>query len=374
MKMENNLINSFNDRDEIAIIGMAGRFPGANNINVFWQNLQNSLESIDFFTDEELLSTGVEPTLFNDQQYVKAGTVLEDIELFDASFFGFTPRDAEITDPQHRIFMECVWEALENAGYDSATYTGQIGLFAGTAVSNYLLANLYPNQDSIESVGAFPIFIGNDKDHLTTQISYKLDLKGPSVNVQTTCSTSLVAVHLASQSLLNGESDIALAGGVSIEVPQKTGYLYQEGEIHSPDGHCRTFDVQAQGTIFGSGSGVVVLKRLEDAVVDGDRIQAVIKASACVVSGTNEAIIALEKQLSAREIECRLLHTSHAFHSVMMKPILKAFSEVFPTIKLNSPNIRFISNVTGDWITEQQVKGWNKLFICGALVTIEQIN
>jgi acyl transferase domain-containing protein/acyl carrier protein len=280
MDIENNLINSIDDRDEIAIIGMAGRFPGANNIDSFWQNLQNGVESISFFTDEELLSTGVEPTLLSDHRYVKAGTVLEDIELFDASFFGFSPRDAEITDPQHRIFMECVWSALENAGYDSATYTGQIGLFAGTAFSSYLLANLYPNQDFIKSAGEFPIFIGNDKDHLTTQISYKLNLTGPSVNVQTTCSTSLVAVHLASQSLLNGESDIALAGGVSIQVPQKTGYLYQEGEINSPDGHCRAFDAQAQGTIFGSGSGVVVLKRLEDAVVNGDRIHGVIKASA----------------------------------------------------------------------------------------------
>lgn len=280
MEMENNLADSFNNKDEIAIIGMAGRFPGANNVDVFWQNLQNGVESISFFTDEELLATGVEPTLVNDHRYVKAGTVLQDIELFDASFFGFTPRDAEITDPQHRIFMECAWSALEDAGYDSATYTGQIGLFAGTTVSNYLLSNLYPNRDFIKLAGAFPIFIGNDKDHLTTQISYRLNLRGPSVNVQTTCSTSLVAVHLASQSLLNGESDIALAGGVSIQVPQKTGYLYQEGEINSPDGHCRAFDAQAQGTIFGSGSGVVVLKRLEDAVVDGDRIHGVIKASA----------------------------------------------------------------------------------------------
>ncbi|HEY9770599.1 MAG TPA: polyketide synthase [Coleofasciculaceae cyanobacterium] len=280
MDIENNLVDSFHDKDEMAIIGMAGRFPGANNVNIFWQNLQNSIESISFFTDEELLSTGVEPTLLSDHRYVKAGTVLKDIELFDASFFGLTPKDAEITDPQHRIFMECAWSALQDAGYDSATYTGQIGLFAGTTVSNYLLSNLYPNQDFIKSAGAFPIFIGNDKDHLTTQISYKLNLKGPSVNVQTTCSTSLVAVHLASQSLLNGESDIALAGGVSIQVPQKTGYLYQEGEINSPDGHCRAFDAQAQGTIFGSGSGVVVLKRLSDAVVDGDRIHAVIKASA----------------------------------------------------------------------------------------------
>ncbi|MBE9213161.1 acyltransferase domain-containing protein [Plectonema cf. radiosum LEGE 06105] len=280
MENKNNLINSFNDKDEIAIIGMSGRFPDANNIDSFWQNLQNGVESICFFTDEELASTGVDPALLSNHQYVKAGTVLENIELFDASFFGFTPRDAEITDPQHRIFIECVWEALENAGYDSETYTGQIGLFAGTTVSNYLLSNLYPNHDFIKSADTFQLFIGNDKDHLPTQISYKLNLKGPSINIQTTCSTSLVAVHLACQSLLNGESDITLAGGVSIQVPQKTGYLYTEGGINSPDGHCRAFDAQAQGTIFGSGLGVVVLKRLEDAVADGDCIHAVIKASA----------------------------------------------------------------------------------------------
>ncbi|GAA6615700.1 beta-ketoacyl synthase N-terminal-like domain-containing protein [Scytonema sp. NUACC26] len=280
MENKNNFINSISDKDEIALIGMSGRFPDANNIDIFWRNLQNSVESISFFNDEELVSTGVEPALLLDPKYVKAGTVLRDIELFDASFFGFTPREAEITDPQHRIFIECVWEALENAGYDSETYTGQIGIFAGTNVSTYLFSNLYPNHDFIKLADPFQIFIGNDKDHLPTQISYKLNLKGPSVNVQTTCSTSLVAVHLACQSLLNGESDIVLAGGVSIEVPQKTGYLYQEGGINSPDGHCRAFDAQGQGTIFGNGLGVVVLKRLEDAVADGDCIHAVIKASA----------------------------------------------------------------------------------------------
>jgi acyl transferase domain-containing protein/acyl carrier protein len=278
---ENNLINNFdNSEDEIAIIGMAGRFPDANSIDIFWQNLQNGVESISFFTDEELLSTGVDPSLLSDHRYVKAGTVLEDIELFDAAFFGFAPKEAEITDPQHRIFIECVWEALENAGYNSEAYSGQIALFAGTNVSSYLFSNLYPNHDFIKLADTFQISIGNDKDHLPTQISYKLNLKGASVNVQTTCSTSLVAVHLACQSLLNGESDIALAGGVSIEVPQKTGYLYQEGGINSPDGHCRAFDAKAQGTIFGNGLGVVVLKRLEDAVADGDYIHAVIKASA----------------------------------------------------------------------------------------------
>ncbi|MEL7406748.1 MAG: type I polyketide synthase, partial [Cyanobacteria bacterium J06558_2] len=281
MDLEDNLINSINDKDEIAIIGMAGRFPDAKNIDIFWQNLQNGLESVQFFSDEELASNGVDPALFSNPQYVKSGTVLHDIELFDASFFGFTPRNAEITDPQHRIFLECVWSALENAGYNSETYTGQIGLFAGTTVSNYLISNLYSHHDLLRSADTFAIFLGNDKDHLPTQTSYKLNFKGPSVNVQTACSTSLVAVHLACQSLLCGESDTALAGGVSItQVPQKTGYLYQEGGINSPDGHCRAFDAQAQGTIFGSGLGVVVLKRLEDAIADGDCIHAVIKASA----------------------------------------------------------------------------------------------
>ncbi|MBR8839549.1 MAG: acyltransferase domain-containing protein [Stigonema ocellatum SAG 48.90 = DSM 106950] len=275
-----NDVNNLNDRDEIAIIGMAGRFPGAKNVDSFWQNIQDGVESISFFTDEELVFAGIESTVSNDPLYVRAGTVIEDIELFDASFFGFSPREAEITDPQHRLFIECVWSGLENAGYDSERYTGQIGLFAGVAFSAYLFSNLFPNRKLIESAESFQISIGNDKDHLPTQVSYKLNLRGPSVNVQTTCSTSLVAVHLACQSLLNGESDIALAGGVSIKVPQKTGYRYQEGGINSPDGHCRAFDAEAKGTIFGSGLGVVVLKRLEDAVADGDFIHAVIKGSA----------------------------------------------------------------------------------------------
>ncbi|MEG3875943.1 beta-ketoacyl synthase N-terminal-like domain-containing protein [Microcoleus sp. herbarium7] len=278
----NNLseLNRFDGKDEIAIVGMRGRFPGAKDVDIFWQNLRDGVESISFFTDEELISTGTDPAVFNDPKYVKAGTILEDIELFDAAFFGFTPREAEIADPQQRLFLECAWEALENAGYNSDTYSGQIGLFAGVTISSYLFFNLYPNRDLIESVDLFQVLIGNDKDHITTQTSYKLNLKGPSINIQTTCSTSLVAVHLACQSLLNGESDIALAGGVSIQLPQKTGYRYQEGGINSPDGHCRAFDANAGGTIFGSGLGIVVLKRLEDAVAEGDCIHAVIKGSA----------------------------------------------------------------------------------------------
>ncbi len=209
---------------------------------------------------------------------------LTDIELFDAAFFGISPKEAEIIDPQHRLFIECVWEALENAGYNSETYGGQIGLFAGTTLSSYLLTNLFSNfytdLDLLKPAETFQIFVGNDKDHLSTQISYKLNLKGPSVNVQTACSTSLVAVHFACQSLLNGESDIALGGGVSITVPQTTGYYYETGGILSADGRCRAFDANASGTIFGNGLGVVVLKRLEDAIADGDYIHAVIKGSA----------------------------------------------------------------------------------------------
>ncbi|WP_193197111.1 type I polyketide synthase [Nostoc sp. MG11] len=273
--------NNFDDNDEIAIIGINGRFPGANNVDKFWENLRDGVESISHFTDEELLAAGIEPTLLNDPNYVKAGSIMEGIELFDAAFFGFTPREAEITDPQHRIFLESAWEALESAGYDSESYNGKIGVYAGVTNSNYLFTNLYSNQDLMQSVDALNIFIGNEKDNLSTQTSYKLNLTGPSINVQNNCSTSLIAVHLACQSLLNGESDIALAGGVSIaKLPQKSGYQYQEGVLCSPDGHCKTFDAKAKGTVFGDGLGIVVLKRLDDAVADGDFIHAVIKGSA----------------------------------------------------------------------------------------------
>ncbi|MDZ8184115.1 MAG: SDR family NAD(P)-dependent oxidoreductase [Nostoc sp. ChiSLP02] len=273
--------DNFDDRDEIAIIGINGRFPGANNVERFWENLRDGVESISRFTDEELLAAGVEPSLLNDPNYVKAGSIIEGIELFDAAFFGYTPREAEITDPQHRMFLESAWEALESAGYDSESYKGKIGVFAGVTNSSYLFTNLVSNKELIESVDALNIFIGNEKDNLSTQTSYKLNLTGPSINIQNNCSTSLIAVHLACQSLLNGESDLALAGGVSIaKLPQKSGYYYQEGVLHSPDGHCRTFDANAKGTVFGDGLGIVVLKRLEDAIADGDFIHAVIKGSA----------------------------------------------------------------------------------------------
>ena len=271
--------NSINQADAVAVIGMAGRFPGARNVEEFWANLRDGVESISFFSDEELLAVGVHQSQLNDPNYVKAKACIEDPEMFDPHFFGFTPREAAITDPQQRLFMECAWEALEIVGYDSAKYNGSIGAFAGLSMNTYLL-NLYSNRNVLKTFNAFQAIVSNDKDHLTTRVSYKLDLKGPSVNVQTTCSTSLVAVHIACQSLLNGECDIALAGGVSVTLPLKGGFVYQEGGVVSPDGHCRTFDAQAKGTVSGNGLGIVVLKRLEDALRDGDRIEAVIRGSA----------------------------------------------------------------------------------------------
>ncbi|WP_341529473.1 SDR family NAD(P)-dependent oxidoreductase [Nostoc sp. UHCC 0302] len=263
----------------IAIIGMSCSFPGAKNPDAFWQNLQNGIESISHFSEPELAAS-VEPSLLNHPNYVKANAMLSDIDLFDAEFFGFSPREAEIIDPQHRLFLEKSWETLENSGYNPETYQGSIGVYAGVSISTYLIKNLYGNQNLSESVTPYQLVLQNDKDFLSTRISYKLNLKGPSVNIQTACSTSLVAVHLACQSLLSGECDMSLAGGVAIRVPEKTGYLYQEGMILSPDGHCRAFDAQAQGTVSGNGVGVVLLKRLADAIADRDCIHAIIKGSA----------------------------------------------------------------------------------------------
>ena len=265
---------------EVAVVGVAGRFPGARTVEEFWENLRGGVESITFFTREELEAQGVAGATLDDPRLVKAGAFIEGMELFDAKFFGFSPREAEVTDPQHRVFLECAWEALDNAGYDSERFKGAIGVYASVGLNTYLLFNLADHESLLATHSDYQTFIGNDKDFVPSRVSYKLNLKGPSVNVQTACSSSLVAVHLACQSLLNGECDMTLAGGVALKVPAKTGYLHDEQGIDSPDGHCRAFDARAGGTIFGSGVGVVVLKRLADALSDGDHIHAVIKGSA----------------------------------------------------------------------------------------------
>jgi acyl transferase domain-containing protein len=267
------------DTGDIAVIGMAGRFPGAPDTDQFWRNLRDGKESIRFFSDEELLAAGVPAEQIALPNYVKARPVLDDVDLFDAGFFGYSPKEATLTDPQQRVFLECCWHALENAGYAGPAYDGLVGVFAGTNISTYLL-RLHQAGGLDSGISDYQVVIGNDKDSLTTAVSYKLNLTGPSMAVQTFCSTSLLAVHLASQSLRGGESDIALAGGVSIRVPDRIGHLYTEGGMESPDGHVRTFDARAHGSMFGDGAGVVVLKRLADALADGDLVHAVLKGSA----------------------------------------------------------------------------------------------
>ncbi|HWU89278.1 MAG TPA: beta-ketoacyl synthase N-terminal-like domain-containing protein, partial [Kofleriaceae bacterium] len=260
----------------VAVVGMACRFPGAPTVEHFWRNLKEGRESITFFDEDEL-----EPDLRHLSRtpgYVRAGAILDDIDLFDAAFFKMSPREATLTDPQHRLFLECAWTALESAGYGDLDSRGAVvGCFAGSWESSY--AARAAGQVATPS-DEFQALVGAGLDYLTTLVSYKLNLTGESVAVQTACSTSLVAVHYACQSLLNGDLDMALAGGVSIDARQKTGYLYQDGMIFSPDGHCRPFDHLAKGTVRGYGLGLVVLKRLDDALRDRDHIHAVIRRTA----------------------------------------------------------------------------------------------
>ena len=269
----------------IAVIGMSARFPGADNIDQFWRNLRDGVESIRRFTDEELKGFGVNSAKLGDPRFVKAGAILDEIDKFDAAFFGYSPREAEILDPQQRIFLECAWQAMEDAGYSSDAQQNLVGVFAGTSLSTYLLYNLFGEQDSQDT---FQTMIANDKDFLCSRVSYELNLKGPSIDIQTACSTSLVAVHMACQSLLSYQCDIALAGGISVQVPQLTGYYFIPGGISSPDGHCRAFDVQSQGTVFGSGVGIIALKRLADALSDRDTIHAIIKGTAVSNDGSSK--------------------------------------------------------------------------------------
>ncbi|MDU5142213.1 MAG: type I polyketide synthase [Paenibacillus dendritiformis] len=272
---------------EIAVIGMAGRFPGARNIEEYWDNLKNGKESVRFFSDEELEAAGVESELIRNPRYVKAKAVVPDAEWFDSDFFDYSPREAEVIDPQLRIFHECAWEALEHAGYDPEQTNGAIGLFAGASASIYwqLVAMLSRSESTAEQFAALAL---SDKDFLSTRISHKLNLKGPSVNVDSACSTSLLAIHMACRALLTGECRMALAGGVTVTVPRTEGYLYEEGMVSSPDGHCRAFDAKAKGTVGGEGAGIVVLKPLKQAIADGDCIYAVIKGSASNNDGTRK--------------------------------------------------------------------------------------
>ncbi|HEY6351409.1 MAG TPA: beta-ketoacyl synthase N-terminal-like domain-containing protein [Candidatus Angelobacter sp.] len=260
---------------KVAVIGMAGRYPAAGNIEEFWQNLKQGKECITFFPLEELLAAGIDPVLLAHPNYVRAQGVYQGTYLFDAPFFGYTPAEAEFLDPQHRALLECSWEAIEQAGYDPWTYSGRIGMFAGCGQTHYLF-ELLSMPDIWEHTSPFALPTYNDKDFLAARVGYDLNLRGPCVTVQTACSTSLVSIVMACQSVLSYQSDICLAGGVTLSTKECAGYLYQEGGIASPDGHCRTFDADAKGIVGSSGVGVVVLKRLEDAIKDRDTIHAVV--------------------------------------------------------------------------------------------------
>ena len=280
-----------NLEDGIAIIGMAGKFPGAPNLDVFWQNLKAGVESVSTFSDAELEMPA--PT-DNEAHFVRSRAIIEGVDLFDADFFGMNPHEAEYTDPQHRLLLETAWEALENAGYDPAQTESSIGVFAGCSSNSYLLHNLSSNPAFLaeylasQQMGAHPALLGNDKDFLATRISYKLNLRGPSVAVQSACSTSLVAICQACQNLLTFQCDLALAGGVSVTFPQRRGYTYEEGSIVSKDGRCRPFDAAADGTVFGDGVGLVVLKRAGEAMRDGDHICAIIRGFAVNNDGSGK--------------------------------------------------------------------------------------
>ncbi len=273
----------------VAVVGLAGRFPGARDLDDFWNNVRSGTDVLETFSDADLDAAGVIPAVRSNPQFVRRGTVLEGAELFDAGFFGLAPREAQIIDPQHRIFLECAWEALEHAGLSPDDREKSIGVYAGASMNTYLLAHILRDPALIEAVGGYQLMLGNDKDFLCTRVSYKLDLHGPSMTIQTACSTSLVAVEVACRALQMGECDIALAGGVSIGFPQRSGYLYQEGMIFSPDGRCRPFDAGAAGTRAGAGAGIVVLKRLADALADRDTIHAVIRGAAVNNDGAGKA-------------------------------------------------------------------------------------
>ncbi len=287
----------------IAIVGMAGRFPGAADPDAFWRMLRDGAEAVTFFDRDTLLAAGNDPRTIADPAYVAARAVLNGVDLFDAGFFGYSPHEAAEMDPQHRLLLELAWEAMENAGYGAGGDGRRVGVFAGIGLNAYAINNLLPaRRDGADGADLFQLFIGNDKDFAPTRIAYKLGLEGPAVSVNTACSTSLVATRMACQALRTGDCDMALAGGASIIVPQENGYLHQEGAIDSPDGHCRAFDAAAAGTVGGSGGGIVVLKRLDDALADGDTVLAVIRGGAMNNDGRHKAGFTAPSQRGQAEV------------------------------------------------------------------------
>jgi phthiocerol/phenolphthiocerol synthesis type-I polyketide synthase E len=274
------------DEQDIAVVGMAGRFPGAAGVDRLWDNLVAGVESVTRLPARDLRAAGVPAAVHRQPRYVRAAALLDGHDMFDAGFFGYSPREAALMDPQQRVFLECAWTALEHAGHDPGGFPGAVGVYGGAALNSYLYATGVADELREHPI---PTLLANDKDYLTSRVAYKLGLRGPAITVQTACSSSLVAVHLACQALLDGECDMALAGGVAVRVPQRAGYLAEPDGPLSPDGHTRAFDARAQGTLLGSGVAVVVLRPLPEALADGDTVYAVIKGSAVNNDGAAKA-------------------------------------------------------------------------------------
>lgn len=339
------------ENEGFAIIGMTGRFPGAENINEFWEIIKNGTETISEYTREELEKKGVPQELLDDPNYVyKIGTI-PTADMFDASFFGFTPKEADFMDPQHRIFLESCHEALEAAGYYSERYNGSIGVFGGSGPDNYILKNLFQHPDSLRSMGEFQTIVNNGKDFITTHVSYKLNLDGPSMNVQTACSTSMVAIHYACQNLMTYQCDIALAGGAFVHTPRQRGYMYEPGGIFSPKGQCRPFDKNADGTLFGEGVGVVVLKRYQDAIRDNDTIWGIVKGSALNNDGSDKVGYMAPSVTGQSKVIAR----AHSFANV--KPSDISYIEAHGTgTKLGDPiEVKALTKVFREDTSEKEI-------------------
>ena len=283
-----NQSESLKHQECIAIVGIAVRMPGAADVRQFWENLKTGKESISLFNKEEMMAAGVSAEMIDLPNYVAAKGILEGVELFDANFFGIAPREAELMDPQHRVLMECAWAAMEDAGYVPEKYPGRIAVFTSAGMNTYLPVNLMSNPDLLEQVGGFELSIYNDKDFVPTRIAYSMNIKGPAIDIGTACSSSLVSTHLACQHLLTYQSDMALVGGITIHLPQKVGHLHEAGSAYSPDRHCRPFDSTQSGLIDGNGAAVIIVKRLEDAINDGDKIHALIRGSAINNDGSDK--------------------------------------------------------------------------------------
>lgn len=350
---------SESSKDAVAIIGMVGRFPGADSLDQLWSNLRDGKESISFFTPEEL-GPGIEERLRNAPDYVRARGMIDGAELFDPGFFGVSPLEAKVTDPQQRVFLELAYNAIENAGYDPSRYKGLIGVYAGAGDNHYYTRNLLTHPDLLTMAGKLAVEYGNEKDYIALRTAYLLDLRGPAVSINTACSTTLLAVDLAYRALRDYECDMALAGGIDIAVPQRSGFHYTEGGTFARDGHCRPFDADATGTMFCDGAGIVVLKRLSDALKDGDTIYAVLRGSgknnngarpasflAPSVDGQSEAI-AMAQASAGVDVETIGYIEAHGTGTPVGDPIeIQALSNVFER-KTQKKQFCYIGSIKGN--------------------------